>query len=490
MIFFMPQSKRRMTDKATLKLWPLLVLTILTGVAMYLWTVPVLQERRWQAASLEQLEVASRRDPTNARVFYYLGLHLQGLGQTDAAQTAYMRAVTLDPDGLAATIRDLHQRKTQAAIPADRLIQDANALLARNQVTEAERGFTAILTQDPASAPAHYGLGLIWETQGKTDEAFRAYNQAVHLQSDLFEAQYHLALLYYRSGFPDEAERRMKVLVKQAPNVSRYWYGLGNCVKEDEARNLDAQADFRHAALLDPRSIECALAVADTEANAHQDAAAERDYRQAFALRPGDAASSIALGMFLLDHKFSTEGQAEAERLLRIVLTSSPHDPAALKGLGRIALSRNDARQAVALLEDAEVHSPSDPKIWYLLGHAYDGLGNAKRAAYCRMAFQGLSDYLRQLGFVQELAQQHLNDPLLRLKLARLYAQGGQYAQAINQYEMCRHLSPSNLSAPKELAALTKQLKASGQMPSMSAFNGMMIASIKNQTQPAPTALP
>ena len=216
----------------------------------------------------------------------------------------------------------------------------------------------------------------------------------------------------------------------------------------------------------------------------------ERDYRQALALSPGDAASSIALGMFLLDHKFSAEGQTEAERLLRIVLASSPHDPTALKGLGRIALSRNDPRKAVALLEDAEVHSPSDPKIWYLLGRAYDGLGNAKRAAYCRTAFQGLSDYLRQLGFVQELAQQHLKDSSLRLKLARLYAQGGQYAQAINQYQMCRYFSPANLSAPKELEALTKQLKASGQMPSMSAFNGMMIASIKNQPPPAPNAFP
>ena len=122
MILFMTQSKRRMIGGATLKLWPLFVLIVLIGAAVYLWTAPILQERRLQTSTLDQLQAASRREPNNARVFYYLGLHLQGLGQTEAAQNAYVRAVTLDPNGLAATIRDLHQRKTQAAIPTDRLI--------------------------------------------------------------------------------------------------------------------------------------------------------------------------------------------------------------------------------------------------------------------------------------------------------------------------------------------------------------------------------
>ena len=310
----------------------------------------------------------------------------------------------------------------------------------------------------------------------------------MHLDPRLLEAQYHVALLYYRTGFPDEAERRMKVLVQRAPKVSQYWYGLGNCVKEDDARNLDAQADFQRATTLDPRSGECRLALADTEAKDHQDAAAEKDYRLALSLSPGDTGPTLALGLFLLDHRFSAVGQAEAVRLLQSALALSPHDPAALTGLGQAALNAGKPQRAVKFLEDAEAHSPGDPKVWYVLGTAYDHLGSAKRADYCRLASRGLSDYTRQLGFVQELAQKNRQDPLLRLKLARLYAQGGQYARAINQYQMCRHLDPTNRSAPNELAVLTKQLEASGQMPSMTAFNGMIVASVKNQ--PAPTVLP
>jgi len=481
MTTLMPLFRLQQTGHIARRLGPLLALAVLAGVAAYLWTAPALQERRLQAASLDQLQAASRREPGNARVFYYLGLHQQGLGQTKAAQDAYARAVTLDPDGMSKTIRDLHQRKAPAAIPTDRLVQDASVLLAHNDLDGAERGFNAILARDPDNAPALYSLGLILDVRGKTDEAFHAYNRAAQRDPRLYEARYRLALLYFRSGFPDEAERRMVALTQEAPNVSRYWYGLGNCVKEDEARSLDAQADFRRAFSLDPRSGECALALAETEAKAHQDEAAERDFRAALALSAGDPAPALALGLFLLDHRLSADGQAESARLLRNALALSPHDPAVLTGLGQAALSQDKPQEAVALLEDAEVRSPGDPKIWYLLGSAYDRLGNKARAAYCRTASRALSDYVRDLGFTQELAQKHLGDPQLRLKLARLYAQSGQYARAINQYGMCRRLDPSNADAPRELAVLTRQLRASGQMPSMSAFDGMMIASVKNQ---------
>ena len=473
----------RFTRRPVPKAWPLLVLVLLVGIAAYLWTVPTLQEHRLQAASLDQLQAASRREPNNPRVFYYLGLHLQGLGQTGAAKDAYARAITLDPSGMVATIRDLHQRGALAGVPTDRLVQDASALLARNDLDAAERGFDAILARDPTSAAACYSLGLILDTRGKTDEAFRAYSRAVQLQPTLYEARYRLALLYYHSGFEDEAERRMTALVAESPNVSRYWYGLGVCIRDDEARNLIALADFRRASALDPRSGECALILAGTEAKANQDEAAERDGRRALALSPGAPAPLLALGLFLLDHRLSPDGQAEAVRLLRAALALSPHDPAALAGLGRAALGEGKSREAVALLEAAEARSPGDPKIWYALGAAYARLGNKPRAAYCRTASLSLFDYTRNLGFAQELAQKNMADPKLRLRLARLYAQGGQYAWALNQYGVCRHLDPGSGEAAQEMSALTRRLRASGQMPSMSSFDGMVRASVKSKPQ-------
>ena len=458
-----------------------LALSLLAGAAFYWQAAPARAERRWQKSSLDQLQAAARRDPNNPQIYYYLGLHWQALGQASQAQSAYARAVTLDPAGFPAMAQALHQKQFLRKVSTEQVIQDASALLTRNDLDKAERGFNAVLKRDPNSAPAYYSLGLILDERGETDEAFRAYGRATKLRPKLLEARYQMALLYYRTGFPDEAERRMKPLVQEAPYVSRYWYGLGNCVKDDEARNMDALEDFRRAYTLDPQSGECALALAEAEAKMHQDATAEQDYRKALALSPGDPSPALALGLFLLDRHLSPDGQAEAVHLLQTALTLSPHDPAILTGLGQAALNQGNPSDAVARLEDAEAHSPSDPKIWYLLGTAYKQLGNAKRADYCRTASTSLSDYIARLSFAEDQARTKIGDPLLRLRLARLYAQGGQYARAINQYQMCQHLDPANTAALKELAALTKHLEASGQMPSMSAFNGMMIASVKNR---------
>ena len=85
----------------------------------------------------------------------------------DIAQAPYMRAAALDPAGLDAAIQDLGRKKPQSVVPADQLVQDANALLARGQVADAEREYTSILTRDQDATPPHYSLGLIWETQEK-----------------------------------------------------------------------------------------------------------------------------------------------------------------------------------------------------------------------------------------------------------------------------------------------------------------------------------
>ncbi len=57
----------------------------------------------------------------------------------DIAQAPYMRAAALDPAGLDAAIQDLGRKKPQSVVPADQLVQDANALLARRSISSRVR---------------------------------------------------------------------------------------------------------------------------------------------------------------------------------------------------------------------------------------------------------------------------------------------------------------------------------------------------------------
>ena len=75
-----------------------------------------------------------------------------------------------------------------------------------------------------------------------------------------------------------------------------------------------------------------------------------------------------------------------------------------------------------------------------------------------------------------EAARTHPKEPGLRLKLARLYRDGGINAKAINQYQVYLSLK---VSATKELKDHTDRLTAAGHLPDMSLFNAMVAASVK-----------
>src|SRR4051812_42548800 len=74
-------------------------LLLLAGLLVgYRVIVPLRSENALRRASLQELEAASRREPNNPRVFYYLGLRAQQAGQDRQAMDAFWHAANLAPD--------------------------------------------------------------------------------------------------------------------------------------------------------------------------------------------------------------------------------------------------------------------------------------------------------------------------------------------------------------------------------------------------------
>ena len=165
--------------------------------------------------------------------------------------------------------------------------------------------------------------------------------------------------------------------------------------------------------------------------------------------------------------------------MLAQAIQNAPDSTGARFEMGRLLLARGDAKQAAAHLEKAVAANPGYAAAYYQLSRAYDRLGDKTSSARCLALFRAISEYESELYNTEEQAHNNLNDANLRLKLARLYARGDQNAKAINQYQMCLHLDPKNQTAHKELNTLVARLMAQGRMPSMSALNGMLLASVK-----------
>ena len=403
--------------------------------------------------------------------------------QDHAAQTAQRELGRLEQDHpetppIATTLLlPLEGPAPQVSTPA--LLKDADSILAQKRFPEAEKAYLQIVVRDPQSARALQGMGLALASEGKTEQAFLALDKALKLDSHLAQAQFTLAHLYYDQGFVDEAARRMEALTKEGPNKGEYLHALALCYLDDTTRYLETEELLKRAVTCEPKRAEYLRDLGKAEINLTHSADAENDYRQALALDPAALDTQLALGTFLLDHQPTTPRLQEAERLLQAVTAKDPANADGLLGLGRVALSRGDLQLALAHLQQAVAHNPNLAAGWYQLARAFDRAGDSTRAKDCRTAFQNITNYRRELSNTEESARSHLKDSALRLKLARLYVQGGQNARAINQYQVYLSLAPTDKKVQQELLTLTSHLQKSGQMPSMNALNGMLLASRK-----------
>jgi tetratricopeptide (TPR) repeat protein len=357
------------------------------------------------------------------------------------------------------------------------LLHDADALLAKRDFAAAENAYRSVLERDTKSALALQGVGLALYSQGKGDEAFGYLDHAVTLDPKLNQAQFTLALLLYHNGFADVAAAHLETLVKQVPDRANYWYALGQCDSLFYVHYARAAEAFQRAVDLEPGNPGYIQYLARAKARMNQPGPAEKDFRHALALAPTDPAVLEGLGSFLADHP-DLDRANEAETLLQRVLEQAPNDYQALNSLGSYEMRHNNARSAVVCFERAAQVSPDTPANWYALSRAYLRSGNRPRADQALHTAQSLSNYATDLHETEEQVRLHLKDPARRLKLARLYAQGKQYAKAINQYSVYLALAPGDEPAKAELKSYEQTLAEQGLLPKMNLFNGMVTASI------------
>lgn len=373
-----------------------------------------------------------------------------------------------------------HGTAAAAAVPPTALLQEGEAMLAQQRYTEAQTTFLNAVRQAPQSANAVEGLGLALEGQGKSDETYTVLAHALKLDPTLPRAQYSVARMFFKSGLQEEAARRFEKLVRQVPNDPRYLHALGVCYL-DTARLGQAEAMLARATALEPDNATYWLHLANAEVQNEKSTEAEAHYRRALQLKPSGPEAQVQLAKLLLTHAASTPRLLEAERLYRDALSAAPLNEEALLGLGSLQVQRQQPREAVTLLETLINHNSDAVQAYFQLAKAYDQLGKGDRASYCRKVFKTVSDFQTERDNTEEQVRLHLKDPALRLKLARLYAHGGQYPKALNQYQMCLRLAPGNPAAQKELDDLTARLKTSGQMASATTFNQMVRSSLNTK---------
>jgi tetratricopeptide (TPR) repeat protein len=288
-------------------------------------------------------------------------------------------------------------------IPADaaRHFDAAKIAEAREDWRTAENEYHEALKRSPDWPEAIVNLGIVYNRQGKTDEAIVAFTRAAELNPQLLGAQLNLAITYFRAQRFREAETPLRRTLaidpanKQAGELlvfslfaqDRYAEVIELGEKLVAGRAYDAAmlelvgraflklrrydkavSALESRAKLPPVSAEIYLLLGEARDNAGDSEGAIQEFNRAIAATGSSPLPELhfALGYVL----WKLRRYDSAETAFRRELERDPNHARSVYYLGNIALSRGDWKGALLLLERAAGAMPRDFQARYDFGKA------------------------------------------------------------------------------------------------------------------------
>ena len=260
------------------------------------------------------------------------------------------------------------QQRKQLADPGFRAKREGLALLEAGRLDEAEPRLREAITRHPDDPEAAGGMGLLRLRQGRHAEALDHLLTARRLDAS--------------------NAAKWDALIRTA----RYWSLLKEAGRAREAGNPElAERKLQEARGVDPREPNGAIELGRLYAAQSRGADAERLYREALALAPGNAYALESLIALYL--RAGRDGDAEAligelTPAQRREIGDAVNVLLAARMRERAKLLQSQARtgEAIALLEKAAALDPLDPWLRFDLARLYAARGEAERG---RALFDG-----------------------------------------------------------------------------------------------------
>ena len=196
----------------------------------------------WELAR-KAYESACEANPYAFRPHYNLGVMYQRLAEASVtldrmqrllrkAINVYLRATVLRPDDFDANLN----------------LSACYFQLGKYQL--AERYCKIAIGIRPSSPHAYSNLGIIYDSQGRTNDAIRAYLTSLEFDTHQGQVLMNLGSAYMRQGRLKSAMKTFQLAMEEMPNDAAPWEQIGTC--HFHAQEYDkAVAAYRRAITLD-----------------------------------------------------------------------------------------------------------------------------------------------------------------------------------------------------------------------------------------------
>ncbi len=185
--------------------------------------------------------------------------------------------------------------------------------LASRQPEAAVKMASAAVAAAPRMGTAWVALGQALKAADRSEEAERAYAQAIRLDGMNALARLGLGELKIATGRPGEAVREFELALRRQPALVAAHLGLGNALAV-MGRNAEALQRYEQTLALKPRLPEAEFAAGFVLARLGRQKEAELRYRRALVSRPDFAAAWMNLGSLLREQGREVYAEAALRR--------------------------------------------------------------------------------------------------------------------------------------------------------------------------------
>ncbi|MDO9051463.1 MAG: LytR C-terminal domain-containing protein [Methylotenera sp.] len=143
-------------------------------------------------------------------------------------------------------------KSKQKILPAVCCIALLSACASNQQAVVAPLTITPMIAKNSSDNPkAMYQIGRYYQGQNRFDQAIKAYENALAVDSSFVEARNGLGVIYSRQGKYREAIEAFQIAIQQAPKAAHLYSNMGYAYYL-QGRYVESVAALKQAAALDP----------------------------------------------------------------------------------------------------------------------------------------------------------------------------------------------------------------------------------------------